>query len=68
MLFFFYQAPNAPMMARAKSGSHKTTVEHVMLGSHIQFQIGHLSELSEAEIVRTHTSNTPCHCIQRLCR
>jgi hypothetical protein len=23
---------------------------------------------SEAEIVRTHASNTPCHCIQRLCR
>ena len=52
LVFFFYQAPKASMMDRAKSGSHKTTVEHVMHGSHIQMQIGALSELSEAEIVR----------------
>ena len=45
LVFFFYQAPKASMMDRAKSGSHKTTVEHVMHGSHIQMQIGALGAL-----------------------
>ena len=50
-VFFHYQAPNAPMMAKAKAGSHRTECEHVMSGSHVQFQVDGLHELSEAEIV-----------------
>ena len=50
-VFFHYQAPNAPMMMRAKAGSHRTECEQVMVGSHVQFQVDALHELSEAEIV-----------------
>ena len=50
-VFFHYQAPNAGMMAKAKAGSHRTECEHVMNGSHVQFQVDALHELSEAEIV-----------------
>ncbi|KAH8046115.1 hypothetical protein JL722_13834 [Aureococcus anophagefferens] len=41
----------APMMAKAKAGSHRAECERVMSGSHVQFQVDGLHELSEAEIV-----------------
>ena len=50
-VFFHYQAPNAPMMAKAKAGGHRAECERVMSGSHVQFQVDGLHELSEAEIV-----------------
>ena len=50
-VFFHYQAPDAPMMRRAAAGSHRTELQNACAGSHVQFQVDALSELSEAEIV-----------------
>ncbi|KAJ1456293.1 hypothetical protein M885DRAFT_463322 [Pelagophyceae sp. CCMP2097] len=49
---FMFTSPNAPVMQRAKAGSHKTDVWRVMAGSHVQFQMDNLEDMSEAEIVK----------------
>ena len=58
---FFYRAPNAGAMAKARASQHFSSVEGVCHGHHLSFSIDALHELSEAEVVRKLRSSGGAH-------